>query len=251
VSGVNLKNRLLAVGLILCIASLALIGNVKAQTITAGVSAGNVYDYHVSSYWTSSDSYASIPSDLSDVNKTQHVEVRISSLDGTTINTFTATYFLNGTAVPTRGNVSLTTGEGYYGFMGIIGANLNVGDTIHPSGSDGLTILDSATRNYESGSRQTNHVQIVNVNETAGYTATRDLYFDKATGMLVEQIDQTVTTSPVSTSRVTWKLDSTLNVEGWVVPEFPVTMMLPVFLLAGAFVAIAYKKKFNGASSPI
>jgi hypothetical protein len=243
-----LKNKLLAVGLILCIASLTLIGLVKAQTITAGVGPGNVYDYHVSSYWSTSDSYSSIPSDLVDVNKTTHIEVRISDVNATNIATFAAYYFNNDTQYPTRGNINFYTGTSYGDFVAIIASNLNAGDLIHPSGSDGITIKDTSTRNYESGSRSVNHVQQSQTNSTTGITATRDLYFDKETGMLVEEIDRTDRTNPVSTSIITWKLDSVSNVQGWVVPEFPIFAIIPVFLFAVALAAIAYKKKLAGFS---
>jgi hypothetical protein len=243
VSGVKLNNRLLALGLIACIALLAFVGTVQAQTITPGVSPGMVFDYHVSSYWTTTDAYASIPQDLVQVNQTSHVEVRIGDVNTTTVITASPYYFVNGTAVMDRGYVNLYTGEGL-GFVAIIGANLNVGDRIHPDGEDTLTVLDTATRNYESGGRETNHVRIVDNNATAGYVATRDLYFDKATGILVEQVDRTETTAdPISVSQITWKLDSTANIEGWVVPEFPVLATVPLFLLAATFAAIAYKKK--------
>jgi hypothetical protein len=238
------------VGLILCITSLVFVGTVNAQTITPGVSPGMVFDYHVSSYWTTSDSYASMPQDLVEVNNTAHIEVRISTVNETNIDMAIPYYFRNDTAYMDRGNINLQTGEGY-GFRAIIGANLNVGDTIHPSGTDGLKVLDTTTRTYESGSREVNHVQLIDNNQTAGYVATRNWYFDKATGMLVEQVDEIVTNSPSSTSRTTWKLDSTFNVEGWVVPEFPVVAVIPVFLLVAAFAAIAYKKKFVNISSQL
>ncbi len=242
-SGVKLNNKLLAVGIILCIASLAFVGTVQAQTITPGVSPGMDFDYHVTSYWSSTDSYASIPQDLIEVNQTTHVEVRIGEVNETTVLTTAPYYFKNESAYLDRGYINLYTGEGQ-GFVAVIGANLNVGDTIHPSGTDGLTILDVTTRNYESGARETNHVRIQDINETAGYKATRDLYFDKATGILVEQVDRTeTTTDPIEVSQITWKLDSTTNIEGWVVPEFPVLTLVPIFLLAATFATIAYKKK--------
>jgi hypothetical protein len=245
-----LKNKLLASALILCIASLALIGSVKAQTITAGVGPGMVFDYHIKSYWTTSDSYSSIPDYLVEANKTSHVEVRISTVNETNVDMAVPYYFNNDTAVMSRSNVNFLTGEGY-GFQGVIAGNLNAGATLHPSGTDGLKVMETVTRSYESGSREVNHVQIIDNNETAGYVATRNLYFDKATGILVEQVDETTTNSPSSTSRITWTLDSTTNVEGWVVPEFPVTLIIPVFLIAAALAAIAYKKKFTGLSSPL
>jgi hypothetical protein len=239
VTGVKLNKRLLAVGLTFFVAIIMLSGTIQAQTITPGVEPASVFDYHVSSYWTSSDAYASIPDDLTQVNQTSHVEVRIATVNATTIETSTPYYFYDEQPILERGYINLHTGEGA-GFQAIIAANLTVGDRIHPDGDDTLTVLDTTTRNYESGSRETNHVRIVDNNET--YTASRDLYFDKATGILVEQVDRTETNDPASVAQITWKLDSTLYVENWTVPEFPVITMVPFFLLAAAFVAVAYKK---------
>jgi hypothetical protein len=148
-----------------------------------------------------------------------------------------------------HGNINYLTGTSYGDFVAIIAANLNVGDKIHPNGDDGITIKDTSTSNYQSGSRTTNHVQQTKTNETTATTYTRDLYFDKATGVLVQEVDTTAVANPSSTSRVTWTLDSVSSVEGWVVPEFPVIAVIPVFLLAGLFAAIAYKKKSVKASS--
>jgi hypothetical protein len=250
VTGVKLKYRLFAVCLILGIASLSLVGNVQAQTITPGVSAGNVFDYHISSYWSTSDSYESIPQNLQEVNQTSHVEIRISDVNTTNVATFSAYYYYNDTYVAGRGNVNLLDGTTYGDFVAIIGANLNKGDLIHPDGSDGLEVLDTSNRNYESGTRETNHVQIVDNNETAGYVTTIDWYFDKSTGMLVEMIERTEATNPTTVYQVTWEIDSALNVDDWVVPEFPVTAMAPILLFAATFAAVVYKKKFIKSSNP-
>ena len=135
-----MNNRLLAAGLIFCIAALTFVGTAKGQTITPGISAGANFDYHITSYWTSSDAYTSIPADLVDINQTLHVELRISNVNATNIETWTGYYYQNGTAFPLRGNVNLQTGLSYGDFVAIIGANLNAGDKIHPSGDDGITI---------------------------------------------------------------------------------------------------------------
>ncbi len=245
-NGVKLNNRLLAAGLIFCIAALTFVGAAKGQTIVPGLSAGNNFDYHVYSYWSSSDSYASIPADLLELNQTLHVEVRIHNVNATNVETFVPYYFANGTAIPQIGSVNLFTGEGY-GFVAIIGANLNVGDRIHPNGNDTLTVLETVNRNYESGSRPTNHVVISET--TSEYTATRNLYFDQATGILVEQVDRQDTNNPASTTIVTWKINSS-SVEGWVIPEFPALLAVPIFMIAVAFTAVAFKKKLFKVQVP-
>lgn len=239
-TGVKLNNRLLTAGLIVIIATLTIIGTAKGQTIVPGLIAGDNFDYHITSYWTTSDSYASIPSGLSDINQTLHVEVRISTVNASNIDTFSAYYYSNGSAFSGRGNVNLLNGTSYGDFVAIIGANLNAGDKIHPDGTDALTIKETVNRNYESGSRPTNHISVSVRNDTDGYTATRDQYFDQATGILVEETSRTDTDNPSSTTIITWKINSGSI---WAIPEFPALIAIPLLMIAAAFSAIAYKKK--------
>jgi len=249
VKGVKLNNRLLAAGLIFCIAALALVGTVKGQTIVPGLNAGDNFDYHVTSYWSSSDAYASIPGNLVDINQTLHVELRIGYVNSTNIETTSIYYYNNGTALLLRGNVNLFDGISYGDFVAIIGANLNAGDTIHPSGDDGIKIQETVTRNYESGSRPTNHISTSIRNDTGGYTATRDQYFDQATGLLVEEVTRNDVDSPASTTIITWKIKSS-SVEGWVIPEFPALIAVPIFMIAVAFTAVAFRKKLFKVQVP-
>lgn len=241
-----MKKRLLAVILVISMVSLLAIGTVQAQTISAGVKPGDQFDYHVSANWSSSDEYQSIPAALQDYNRTSHVELRITTVNTTHVVTFVAYYYNNGTdPFATRGNVNFLTGLSYGDnvAVAIIGANLNAGDLIHPDGDDGIKIKDTVTRNYESGSRATNHIQITNTNTTAGYTATRDQYFDKATGVLVEEVT-TVTDTPTSSTTTTrWVITSVTGIEAWTIPEFPALIAIPLFMAATAIAVIAFKKK--------
>jgi len=238
--------------MILCIALLLLVfvGFVHAQTITSGVKPGMVFEYDVSSYWSSSEpTYDTVPKEILIFNYTTYVEVRISNVNSTHVTTATPWYFNDGTSILERGEVNLYTGDGH-DFVAIIAANLSTGDLIHPSGNDGLRVLDTTTRNYGSSSRATNHVRIIGEDTAGGYKGTRDLYFDKATGILVEQKDTTeYTTYPVSTSQVTWKLTAVTGVDNWVISKS--TQTLPIILAAIAIAAIIaasimiYKKKMT------
>jgi len=260
--GVKLGNRLLAVSAILCVMLLAFAGFGQAQPVVSGVKGGMSFFYHVSSYWSSTDTYASIPLNFLVINQTAFIEIRIGTVNATDVETNTMCYYTDGTVDFEKGNVNLFTGVSS-GFAGIIGANFNVGDRIHPDGNDTLTILDATTRNYESGARATTHVRIIDNNPEEGYRGTRDLYFDKETGVLVEQVDQVETTvAPITTTRLTWKLISVSNVAGWKMPEVkypvvsptssPVSMLfeksywlfiVPLLLIIVGIVLVVYKKK--------
>lgn len=239
-----------AASMVLCITllSLVFIGFVQAQTITPGVKPGMIFEYNLSSYWSSSEkTYTTVPQELLLINYTTSVEVRISTVNNTHVTTANPWYFEDGTSTLERGEVNLFTGDGH-DFVAIIAANLNVGDLIHPNGNDGLRVLDTTTRNYGNNSRATNHVRITSEDKTAGYKGTRDLYFDKETGILVEQNDTTeYTTYPAGTSKITWKLTSVAGVDNWTISKS--TRTLTIILVAAiiaviiAVLMIVYKKK--------
>jgi len=242
--------------------TLSFVGANLAQPIVSGVKGGMAFDYYISSYWSSSDPSSVIPADLIVANQTVCIEIRIGSVNATDVETITIAYYYDGTTDFERGNINLYTGMGY-GFVGVIGANLNVGDRIHPDGEDTLKILDTTMRNYESGARATNHVRIIDDDpEDGDYRATRDLYFDKATGILVEQIDQVETTiAPITVTRFTWNIVSVVNVDGWEIPGFTLpdlfaptkqvswlssnfylVICIPLLLVAMVIILVVYKK---------
>jgi hypothetical protein len=235
----------------------------QAQQITLGAKPGMAFFYNVTSNWSSADSYAAIPPDLVLVNKTSCIEIRIGEVNFPHVSISSISYYLNGTTDFERGNVNLNSGEGY-GFVGLIGSNLKVGDRIHPNGEDTLTVLGTTTRTYGDSTRTINHVSIVDNNPEEGYKASRDLYFDQETGILVEQIDKTETTmSPITVSSLTWKIAYVVGVDGWSIPGFSMpTAPLPqpsntgigtitkwhllivaVVLLIIALAILIYKKK--------
>jgi hypothetical protein len=227
-------------------------GFVQAQAYGSGVEPGMVFDYTLNCYWESSDpGYSEIPTDLLVYNFTSYVEVIISETNHTHVTVANPWYFKDGTSYLERGAVNILTGDGY-GFEGIIAANLKVGDLVHPSGKDGLKILDTKTRNYGgSTNRETNHIRIDNDDKISGTKGTRDLYFDKETGILVEQNDKTETTrAPFITSQVTWKLAAITGVDNWTISDtLPTNQVLLIGVIVVIVVAavaifiIVYKKK--------
>jgi len=229
--------------LLLVFLSATMVESTRALVLTPGVEAGMVFIYDVSSFWSSSDEYASVPADLQEVNKTETVEVRISDVSDANITTFVAVYYRNGTADGGHGLVDVDTGVDYGAFVAIIAGNLNAHDVIHPLGTDAITINETVTKFYESGNRETNRIVIEYTNATTGETGRVDRYFDKTIGILVEAHETVTTTSPQSTSTVSWELRES-NV--WVVPEFPSALILPVLMAITMIAAIAYKKKQAG-----
>ncbi|MEM2099588.1 MAG: hypothetical protein QXU99_07635 [Candidatus Bathyarchaeia archaeon] len=214
----------------------------EARILTPGVEPGMTFTYDITSFWSSTDEYASIPQSLIEINKTKAFEVRIHNITDSNVTVFVAIYYWNGSAVADYGRIDLDSGTSYGGFKfaAIIAANLNARDVIHPLGTDGITINETVTRIYQSGSRETNRIIIESTNATTGASGSIDRYFDKATGVLVEEYETNISGDQRTTSKITWKLKET-NV--WVVPEFPSVLILPLVMALTVIAAIAIKKR--------
>jgi hypothetical protein len=241
----HIIKRLFTVAVLLMLLSSVMVASVRALVLTPGVEMSMVFCYDITASWSSSDEYASIPTEISDYNKTETFEVRISNVNGSNVGVFWAIYFKNESYFGEHGTVDVDTGVGYGLFVAIIAANLNAGDLIHPLGDDGITINETVIKGYESGNRETNRILLEYYNATTGATERDDLYFDKAIGILVES-HETVTYSDgdaTTTTTVSWRIKSS---NAWVIPEFPSALILPLLMAVTVVAAIAYKKKHLG-----
>jgi hypothetical protein len=190
---------------------LTMIGTASAQTRLPGVFPGNTFTYDVSASWSSTDPNAAIPSDLLDINKTEYYRVTITSVVSADVSTQSVWRFTNGTEISLNGTINVETGisSGDIGaFWAIVAGNLNVNDQVHPSGRDFITVNETATRNYTSGPRETNHLILsLSGSDTGGdYIEYVNYYFDKLTGMLVQLSDVKVYSNPSQTISKYWKI---------------------------------------------
>lgn len=238
--------RLTSAALLLALLSFTMVASTSALVLTPGVTPGATFLYEVNAFWSSTDEYASIPADLVELNRTKAVDVRIHNVTGANVTTFVAVYYRNESYVGGYGFIDVDTGVSYGGFAGLIAGSLNPQDAIHPLGADGITINETVIKTYESGGRDTNRIILEYANATTGTTQRVDRYFDKLSGILVESYE-TITTSK-ETTRVTWKLKET---NGWVVPEFPSVLILPLLMAIIMITAIVYKKKHVGIANPL
>ena len=129
------------------------------------------------------------------------------------------------------------------GLIFFIPANLDAGDSFYFVYPSSLTIEETVLRTYEGESRETNHFSIVS---NDGYR--EDFYFDRVTGVLVEDTYTSALIPPNASYGVffPWIQGYTLIIKSsslWVVPEFPSSIVLPslvVITLAGALI---FRKK--------
>jgi hypothetical protein len=117
--------RLFTVAILLMLLSSVMVASVRALVLTPGVEMSMVFCYDITASWSSSDEYASIPTEISDYNKTETFEVRISNVNGSNVGVFWAIYFKNESYFGEHGTVDVDTGVGYGLFVAIIAANLN------------------------------------------------------------------------------------------------------------------------------
>ena len=207
---------------LLAILSIGLVGQIFAQTRGPGVKAGDYFIYIASASWKSDNASAPVPAGLDLYNSTSQYKVQLSGVSG--VNA-TATYlwdFTNGTELPYLLTQDVESGQSFYHSYNapplevLVGANLNEGDSLHPTGNDTVTINQTITRAYAGGTRDINFIELVypiqnNETDTTAVGSTTDrFYIDKATGVIVEQ-DAIIehTANPSETLSVSWKLKET------------------------------------------
>ncbi len=203
-------NRLAILTIILlCTSSiLAITQTASTQTVVAGVSRGETFDYSFSLLWTSTDPAATPPNELVEYNNTQQIQFRITDVSGTILTVDFIRHFKNGTQSLASGTINIQSGlvTVPYGFF-IIGANLVKNERVYPTGGY-QTILDTVMRSYPSGQRETN---VISGSDSSQNTT---IYFDKIKGIAVEYFCETFETSGASNTVTTEKIVNT-NSDVW------------------------------------
>ncbi len=227
--------RALAISLfvLLCF---GLVGQILAQTRVPGVKEGDYFTYTLASHWSSDDPNATVPTTLLDINNTLWYKFAVSGVSGPNVTATDTWHFVNGTEQNFLVSQNVETGDTYFmnAFQTVVGANLSVGDLLHPLGSDMITINQTITRNYASGARDTNLVILSFTNSTTG-TENVTFSFDKATGMMVELQDNSEYINPIESSSVSWTLKET---SVWTVSGPFSSLPLPLLLAIIAIVVI-------------
>jgi hypothetical protein len=234
-----MKKKMLIVPFVLVVLSCMLVSGVFAQSRLPGVAANDVFSYTEKSYWTSSDPTAIIPQNLLEVNNTVWYRVTVTQVASSNVSIFSTWFFTNNTSNGSSGIVDVASGLTYgTDFYEIIGSNLNVGDLVHPTGTDMLTINATVPRIYQNVERDANLITWT-IPPTSGnsQTETINLFADKATGMLVE-LNDTVSISSQTSYSIIWTLYSS-NV--WVLPEFSTLAALPILFFLTLMGALFYK----------
>jgi hypothetical protein len=235
----NIKLVIIVLGLI---SFLTLPMVVSANTVTPGVSVGDVFNYNYTVSWNSTNTAAKTPDYVTELTKIQSFEIRITSISGTTVNAEFTYHYHDGTSKAETGYVDLQSGAIHleFGYLMIAG-NSNANDLLYPSGGD-AKLNSSSTRTFSSGERT-----IVSFNSQDSYPTSyeeKNINFDKVKGVAVDY--HFLSSQTVGSATETFEETITnSNSDAWaVIPEFPV-LLVPLLLLGATTLFLIASKKKN------
>jgi hypothetical protein len=247
-----MKNKLISLTIIMLLSSaifLATTSIASAQSVVAGVSKGETFDYSYSLIWVSTDSSATPPNDLVEYNNTQKIQFKITNVEGSDISVDFIRLFNNGTQTTESGSIDIESGTVSvpYGFL-IVGANLNKNQQVYPTGGHQV-ITDTVTRSFAGVQRETNVIS----SEDSSEKTTID--FDRAKGVALDYLFEIRETSGnyniVSTETLTstnsndWGVaSSTLSLELIVI----VIVIIAIIIVVVAIVVFRKKPKKNAST---
>ena len=226
-----MNTKLAITAILIALMSFAFTSQVLAQVRVPGVATGDTFTYSLVTHWASENASESVPQSFIGLNLTTKYVVSIGGIINGTIVDATHLWYLSNETNPrpylytvelVSGTPNDTSGSYPPLLENVIGANLKAGDLLHPSGNDLVTINQTITRNYASGSRPTNVVELngpitnettdsnnQTVTQTVGYQDVT-YYIDQATGILVLENTTISSTIPVVESgSIIWTLTST------------------------------------------
>jgi hypothetical protein len=265
-------NRKLTIALsLLVLLGFSLVPQTLAQARVPGVAEGNYFAYTITTSWSSINLGATVPSDLLAINGTVHnctvLDVVSSNVTTTDIRTY-----VNGTEETAFVIQDVDSGASFVQtrLIEIVGANLGVNDMLHSSEDDPRRINQTVSIDYGSHKRDANAVFFSSPitdssNNTVG-SWTEGYYFDKATGILVAQVEKSVDSGEnvsiiiglVKTNL--WSItvppsivsptpsppaSDTVQVFGITLPIILLVVIIAVVIVAAVALLVIYKKRRN------
>ena len=210
-----------------------------------GVANGDVFRYSYTCYFNSNDPHAVTPADFTWINQTDYFMINVTEVSGSSINFSTMLRSSNGSSYLGVCSMNVATGmpslSGYAGPPNVnslyfMSRNVGMMGKMFPSLAMSPTINDTVTMMYAGGSRLTNHFS---TNTTlSGAMTNLDFYYDQTTGMMVQWRQETIqTTGNVQTNSTQMMKLTSSSV--WVIPEFPPSSIVPLFIIAASVSLIA------------
>ena len=182
-----------------------------------GVHKGDYVIYDIKGFSDSTDP-AIVSESFYQYNMTESYKITVTDVTNASISLSTTWRFTNGTEFQGSSTVDVESGMVFPsgGFWAIYAGNLDAGDPVRPTGPDRSTVNQTSTRQYASGSRDTNRISMdieyYDSNDPTGsttWTEYMNIHFDRATGFLVEFRDTNVFSNPQITLTTLWTIRET------------------------------------------
>jgi hypothetical protein len=214
----------------------------SAQTVNAGVSQNDIFEYNYTATWNSTDPSATPLINVVELTQIKSFQIKITSVSGATVNAEVTKKYQNDTTKTVTGFVNVQSGEIQLEFGTlIIAANRTVNQPIYPAWTNAI-INETITRTYLNGDRETNKRLVETTSETS-YEKT-EVYYDKIKGIVVDSYYESRDTNWGQTEIFTETITNT-NSDVWTIPELS-TLLVPLSLFvatAALLVAKAAKKR--------
>jgi hypothetical protein len=214
----------------------------QTEDKVAGVSTGDYFVFNVTSQWSSSNSSATAPPYLVELNSTQYYKVMVSSTIGPNVSATNVWHLTNDTEINSIVVMDVESSKMYLmsGFQGFCKPNLGVGDPLYSAMEDSPTINQTISRYYGSDKRDTNVVTFSyavtdSTNATEG-TETLTLYIDKEIGIVIER--NVYTEFPDQTGSEIWTLTET-NLWTATAAQSELPLPLPVIIAIVVVIVVA------------
>jgi len=241
-----MKKILLAMLLSVFLLSTMTVPILSQDELTVGINVGDWFLYEGTLVEYEADEGVPFPPSptyifLKTFNESDWLKRTVANVSGTTITFEVVTHYKNGTDVTETIDEDITSAFTYFA----IGANLTVGDEARPPRFGLPAMIINKTIEdweYEDITRETNYCIW---NYTFGGSHTWQVFWDKATGILVKWVYNA--SISVAQGNATWLLIQELVESNlWVIPEFPTgTVMLLIFVAVTVCVEIYRRKRLK------
>jgi len=236
-----MNSRIVLLNLVATFLFFALVVSASAQTRTVGVSVGNKFRYGNTVGWSSNDPSANVTSYIGEANSTEWGEITVTGISSTNITGQYITHYKNGTETTNGGWMDVNTGAGNM-TMFAISANLAQGDSVYTSSYSTWFINETVPKTYSNSARDTNHLNLTSLSQPLSMRF--NFYWDKSTGILVEQLREITNQTGAYTTAVSLHTQI-ISSNVWTVPEFPTSISAVLILIAvtSATIVIARRRQ--------
>jgi hypothetical protein len=215
-----------------------------------GVAAGDVFRYSYICYFTSSDPHAVPNAALIWINQTNYFMINVTGVSGSALNFNTMLLSLNGSSYLGVCSMNVGTGQPLVsGFGGpssfyFMARNVGMMGKMFPSVTFSPTVNDTLMMSNAGASRLTNHFVTTVENNLINVLNSEDMYFDQATGMMVQWRHNVIQTSGSIQTNTTQIMKMTSS-SVWEIPEFPTSIIVVSFIIVASVSTLAILKSTN------